>query len=116
MTKPPNTGGLVTESTASEQLVYEIGDPENYILPDVICDFSNVQFHSVPGESVYSSHNTHGSARFHWKFSPSQGKKGKLFGCRVLEGSRLPAPTNCVERTLQGTEAQLCLWLEDQTL
>ncbi len=43
ITKHPNTGGRVSVPSVTEQLVYEMGDPVDYITPDVVADFTTIQ-------------------------------------------------------------------------
>src|ERR1051325_3416374 len=52
VTKHPGTGGRVHSDILKEQLLYELGDPRNYINPDCVADFTSIQLRDEGPEHV----------------------------------------------------------------
>jgi hypothetical protein len=88
VTKHPDTGGLVSVDTVSEQLVYEMGDPQNYITPDVVADFTSIRLEAAGPDRVRVS-GVRGKPRTPFlKVSGAYLKGYKATGQLVLSGPR----------------------------
>lgn len=62
VTKHPDLGGRVTWATVTEQLVYEMGDPKEYITPDCVADFSSIRLADL-GDDRVRIHGVRGGPR-----------------------------------------------------
>jgi hypothetical protein len=52
ITKHAGTGGRVTVASIKEQLLYEMGDPREYITPDCVADFTTIQLEQCGADRV----------------------------------------------------------------
>lgn len=106
ITKPAGTGGLVTPQTVAEQVLYEVGDPAAYVLPDVVADFTQLSLKQQGVDRVEVSGARGRSATAQYKVSatfqdgyratalvciigPEAARKAERTGQALLERARM---------------------------
>ena len=86
VTKSPGTGGLIERACVVEQMLYEIGDPRVYLLPDVSCDFRPVRVEQVSAERVRVSGALGRAPTASYKVSATQLDGWRCAGMMVIVG------------------------------
>lgn len=116
ITKPEGSGGAVLTDTCKEQLVYEIHNPEAYMTPDAIADFSEVCFTQIGKDRVLAQ-----NAMSHGRPETLKVSVGYQ-DCYIGEGEISYGGSSCLERAglaaqiLEKRVSVLGLQLEEQRL
>lgn len=76
----------MTVATVTEQLLYEIGDPAAYTLPDVVCDWRHVRVEAAGADAVRVSGARGGPRPLHLKLSCTAADGHLLAGLLVMTG------------------------------
>jgi hypothetical protein len=101
VTKHPNTGGRVSVATVTEQLMYEMGDPKNYITPDCIADFTSINLAADGENRVRVSGITGKAATDSYKVSISFNDGFKAVGGLIYAWPDAYAKAKAIDATLR---------------
>ncbi len=100
MTKTDDTGGLVVPASVGEQMLYEIGDPRCYLLPDVTCDWSNVTLNQA-GENRVLVKGARGLGRSeNYKVSATHADGWRSISTLTLAAIDAPAKAERVAKAI----------------
>jgi len=100
ITKAQATGGLVTPATVAEQLLYEIGDPRAYLVPDVSCDFTDVRMLQLGEHRVGVCGATGRAPTAHYKVSATFADGYRNTGFLTIAGEQAVAKARRTGRAL----------------
>ena len=101
VTKHPGTGGRVHSDIVKEQLLYELGDPQNFIAPDCIADFTTIHLDDIGPDRVRVS-GVHGRERpANLKLSISYANGWKAIGTLVYSWPRALEKARAADRIVR---------------
>jgi len=86
VTKHEGTGGLVSVETVTSQLLYELGDPRNYLGPDCIADFTTIHIEQQGKDRVAISRIRGRAPTPTYKVSMSYTNGFKILGTLCISG------------------------------
>jgi hypothetical protein len=113
ITKHEGTGGRVHSDTVKEQLLYELGDPQRYITPDCVADFTSIQLEDIGTDRVRVS-GIRGSQRPpSLKLSISYTSGWKSVGTLVYSYPQALEKAQAADRIVRARLANLGLKFEE---
>lgn len=108
LSKPAHTGGRVNRATVAEQLLYEIGDPASYALPDVVCDFTHVCIEDVGADRVRVSGAKGRAPSARYKVTATFARGYQIAIMMAIRGQRAKAKAQrTADELLKRTRAQM---------
>ena len=113
ITKHDNTGGLVTMQSVKEQLLYEIGDPRQYITPDCVADFTSIQLEEVEKDRVKVFGVKGGPATEYYKVSMSYSDGYTTIGTLTYSWPQALAKAKKADEVLRTRVSDLGLQFEE---
>ncbi len=113
ITKHPGTGGRITVAGVTEQLVYEMGNPTQYITPDCIADFTTIQLRQSGKDRVRFSGIRGGPATDQLKVSAAYFYGYKAVGTLVYAWPDALKKARAADRVLRQRVRDLGLEFEE---
>jgi Acyclic terpene utilisation family protein AtuA len=113
ITKHEGTGGRVSVDVIKEQLLYELGDPKNYITPDCIADFTTIHLKDVGPDRVQVSGIRGGPRPEMLKLSISYSYGWKAIGTLVYSAPQALEKSQAADRIVRERLQQLGLKFDE---